>query len=89
MSRRDLRTLIGFAIILVGLLLGGGIIWWLLSKGDIIEILHDLKAMLPWWGWLALKVSLSVIAGVLLILLFIAAGVMVFGMGNRDGRRVG
>ncbi|MBI4822688.1 MAG: hypothetical protein HY805_00430 [Nitrospirae bacterium] len=83
---RDIKTLLGFTIILIGFLLGIGATWWLLSKGDIVQILHDLKAMLPGWGWLALKVSLSVVVGVLLILLFIVAGVMVFGMEDKEGK---
>lgn len=81
--RRTARTISGFLIILVGLLGGIWLGWWLSFRGDIVEIIHDAKMSLPGWAWLALKYGLSFICGVLFILFFLILGILMLGGGRR------
>ena len=80
--RRTVRTVAAFLIILVGLLGGIWLSWWLSFRGDIVEILHDAKMSLPAWVWLALKYGLSLAFGLLFIIISLVVGVLVLG-GNR------
>lgn len=75
---RDLRTIIGFLIILTGVIGGVWLGWWLSTEGNIIEILRRAKMLLPSWGWLALKVGLSSMLGGFFMLIFIILAVIVF-----------
>lgn len=75
---RDTRTIIGFLLILIGVIGCGWLSWWLCTEGDIIEIIHRAKIALPGWVWLALKVGLSAMFGGLFILLFIILAIIVF-----------
>lgn len=78
-----LRTVIGFLIIIGGIVGGIWLGWWLCFRGDIIEILHSIKMSFPSWVWLALRVSLSVVFGLFFVLLFLALGVWVLGGGGK------
>lgn len=75
---RDIRTIIGFLLIFLGVIGGIWLGWWLSTEGDIIEIIHRAKMALPGWAWLALKMSLSALLGGAFILLFIILAILVF-----------
>jgi hypothetical protein len=73
------RTVLGFLIIIGGI--GGGLWlgWWLCFRGDIIEIIHSIKMSFPGWMWLALRIGLSGVFGLLFVLVFLVLGMMVLG----------
>lgn len=81
--RYNLRTVLGFLIIIGGIVGGIWLGWWLCFRGDIIKILHEIKMGFPGWVWLALKISLSVFFGLLSVLFFLVLGVVVLGGGGR------
>jgi hypothetical protein len=81
--RYNLRTVLGFLIIIGGIVGGIWLGWWLCFRGDIINILHEIKMGFPGWVWLALKIGLSVFFGLLFVLLFLGLGVVVLGGGGR------
>jgi hypothetical protein len=74
-----MRTIIGFLIMLSGLVSGGWLIWWFSARGDIIEILHQMKMGLPGWAWLLLKYGLSFAFGIAFISFFLILGMLVIG----------
>lgn len=78
MTNRDIRTIAGFLIMLIGLMGGLWFGWWLSTEGDIIDIIHRLKLGLPDWAWLVLKVSLSAMFGVFFLLIFVFLAALVF-----------
>ena len=78
MSNRDIRTVVGFLIILLGLASSLWLGWWLGTEGDIIDIIHRVKLGLPGWAWSLLKVSLSAMFGLVYLLFFIALAALVF-----------
>ncbi len=84
---RNVRTAAGFLIIVAGLLGGGWLGWWLASRGNIVEIIHEAKMSLPGWAWLALKYGLSLAGGVLFMVFFLILGMMVLGGGERNSGR--
>ncbi len=64
--RYQLRTIIGFLVIIAGIAGSIGMGWWLGTRGDIIEIIHQVKTRLPDWAWTVMKIGLSaLVAGVL------------------------
>lgn len=79
-----LRTAAGFLIVIMGMAGGVWFGWWLYFRGDIIEILHDIKVSMPNWGWLVLKFTLSGALGLLFIFIVIVLGAIVLGGGRRD-----
>jgi len=82
MSRR-LSTFLGFFFVLLALVGGPGFGLWLILEGDIIQFLKELKAKLPGWGWLALKIGLSAMVGVMLTVFFFALAFLSFYAGRR------
>jgi hypothetical protein len=80
---RDIRTLLGFGIILGGFVLTGWAVWYLATVGDIIQIIHELKMGLPGWAWKLLRFSLTAVAGLTLLAFFVILGVLAFGMDKR------
>lgn len=81
---RDLRTVAGFAIILAGIVLSGWAIWWFLSEGDIVRIIHDIKVGLPGWAWTALRVVLSVAAGGVIVFTLLMLAMCIFRGSDHD-----
>lgn len=77
------RTAIGYLIIIVGIFGCIWLMWWLISRGDIVEIIHDMKMSLPGWAWAVMKYSLSIVFGVVVMGFVILLGVVVLGTGGR------
>ncbi len=77
------RTVIGFLIVMSGLVSSLWLGWWLGTEGDIVEIIHRAKMGLPDWGWTALKIGLSAVSAGLLIALLLALAIAVFATGGR------
>jgi hypothetical protein len=80
----DIRTIVGFTLILGGIIGGIGFGWWLIFVGDIIQILHSIKMSLPGWVWLLLKIGLSGILALLFIALFVLLAFAVLSGGQKD-----
>jgi hypothetical protein len=80
---RDLRTLLGFGIILGGFIFTGWAVWYLATVGDIIQIIHEIKMGLPGWAWKLLRFGLTAVVGLCALGFFIALGILVFGMEKR------
>lgn len=81
---RTVRTFMGFLVVAAGLAGGVWLGWWLSTRGDVVEIIHDAKMSLPGWAWLALKYGLSLAVGVVFILCFLVLGVLILGAGGRE-----
>lgn len=79
----NLRTIIGFLLIILGVIGGLRFAWWLSFEGDIIETLHAIKMGLPGWAWIVLKFALSGAFGVLFIALFVIVAIIVFSGGGQ------
>jgi hypothetical protein len=77
------RTVLGFLIIIGGIAGGVWLGWWLCFRGDIIEILHGIKMGFPGWVWLALRLGLSGMFGLLFVLAVVAVGMAVLRGGGR------
>jgi hypothetical protein len=73
-----IMTIIGFLFVVAGI--GGSLKlgWWLGTKGDVIELLHNFKISLPGWAWLVMKVVLSAVSAVFVIALFLTLAIAVF-----------
>jgi hypothetical protein len=79
-----IRTVIGYLIIITGIIGSLCLMWWLSAYGDIVEIIHDIKMSLPGWVWAALKYGLSIAFGLALMTIFITIGVIVLATGGRE-----
>lgn len=79
----NFSTVIGFLLIMAGIVSGLRLGWWLSSEGDIVEIIHRAKMSLPGWAWLVMKVGLSTGSSILLIALVLAAAIAVFAGGGK------
>jgi len=78
LTKRDIKTISGFLFILIGIIGGIWVGWWLATEGDIIEIIHRAKLALPGWAWLALKVGLSATIGIILLIFCIFIAALIF-----------
>jgi hypothetical protein len=85
------RTVVGYLIIIVGIIGCMWLMWWLISRGDIVEIIHNIKMSLPGWAWAVMKYGLSIAFGLVVMGFFIMLGVIVLGTGGRartgEGKR--
>jgi len=79
----NVRTIIGFFLIIAGAAGGLRLGWWLSTEGDIIEIIHRAKMGLPGSAWLAMKIGLSAVSAVVFIALILTAAIAVFAAGGR------
>ena len=77
------RTVIGFLIVITGVAGGLRLEWWLSTKGDIVEIIHEFKMGLPDWAWTVMKIGLSAVSGAIGIALFLILAIAVFSGGRR------
>ncbi|MEJ2184126.1 MAG: hypothetical protein P8Y66_11490 [Nitrospirota bacterium] len=78
----DVRTVLGFLIILAGVLGGLYLGWWFFAQGDVVQIIHDVKMRFPSWAWLAFRVGFSLLFWLIFIGVFVALGLVVL-----SGRR--
>lgn len=78
MTKRDIKTISGFLFILIGIIGGIWLGWWLATEGDIIEIIHKAKLALPGWAWLVLKITLSVSMGIILLTFCVFIAALIF-----------
>jgi dolichol-phosphate mannosyltransferase len=78
------RTVIGFLTVITGVAGGLRLGWWLTTKGDIIEIIHEFKMGLPDWAWIVMKIGLSAVSGSIGIALFLILTIAVFSGGGRE-----
>jgi hypothetical protein len=85
----NLRTAIGFLLILAGVTGSLYLAWWLIFRGDIIDTIHTLKMSLPGWAWVVLKFGLSGLFALLFLSLFVILAVMVFAGGRQKGHKKG
>jgi len=81
-SSYQVRTAIGFLLIMAGLAGGICLGWWLSTEGDIVEIIHRAKMGLPDWAWTVMKVGLSAGSAILFIALLLALAIAVFAGGR-------
>ncbi len=79
----NLRTAIGFLLILAGAVGGLCFTRWLSYEGNVIETLHMIKTSLPGWAWALLKFSLAGVFGLLFLSVFVILAVLVFSGGRR------
>ncbi len=77
------RTVIGYLIIIGGIIGCIWLMWWLISNGDIVQIIHDIKMSLPGWAWSIMKYGLSIAFGLVVMGFFIILGVIVLATGGR------
>jgi hypothetical protein len=82
----NLRTVVGFLLIAVGVAGSLYLGWWLIFRGNIVETIHTVKMSLPPWVWLVLKLSLSVLCAILFLSFFLMLAVMVFAYGRKKRR---
>ena len=82
-----IRTVIGYLIIVIGIIGSMWLMWWLIARGDIVEIIHDIKMGLPGWVWATMKYGLSIVFGAAVMMFFVMLGVIVLGTGGREGKR--
>jgi len=78
-----IRTVIGFLSVIAGVVGALRLGWWLSTKGDIIELIHEFKMGLPGWAWLMMKIGLAGVSALLFIALFLTLAVAVFARGGR------
>jgi hypothetical protein len=83
------RTVIGYLIIIAGIIGSLWLMGWLSTRGDIVEIIHNIKMSLPGWVWAMIKYGLSIAFGLALMMFFVMLGVIVLGTGGRarEGHR--
>jgi dolichol-phosphate mannosyltransferase len=79
----NIRTAVGFVLIITGLSAGVWLGVWLATEGDIIEIIHQAKMGLPGWAWMVMKLGLSFISAVLFIAFLFSAAVGIFAAGGK------
>jgi hypothetical protein len=78
-----IRTVIGYLIIIIGIIGSLCLIWLLIARGDIVEIIHNIKMGLPGWAWAMMKYGLSIVFGAAVMMIFVVLGVIVLGTGGR------
>jgi len=78
-----IRTIIGYVLVLAGLLGGLRLGWWLSTEGDMVEIIHRAKMGLPGWAWTAMNILLSAASVVIFIALLLSLAIMIFASGRR------
>ena len=70
-------TVLGFLLIALSIIGGAWLGWWLITKGDIVEFIHQFKMALPDWAWTVMKISLSAASGLLFLAFFVALAIVV------------
>ncbi len=79
----NLRTVLGFLVIIAGIVLGLWLAWWLNFRGNVIEILHAVKMSLPGWTWDLMRYFFSIAFGAVIMLVCIAIAMLIL----RGGRK--
>jgi hypothetical protein len=74
---------LGYFVIILGVLGGPVLGWWLIFEGDIIAIIHEVKMGLPGWAWVALKYGLSIAVALMLMGGMVLAGMSMLWWGSR------
>jgi hypothetical protein len=74
---------LGYFVILLGVIGAPVVGLWLIIRGDIIEIIHNLKMGLPSWAWVALEYSLSFVFALALMGFMVLTGMLMLHWGSR------
>jgi len=77
------RTVLGFFLMVVSIIGGVWLGWWLITEGDIVEFIHQFKMALPDWAWTVMKISLSAASGLIFLAFLVALAIFVL----QDRRR--
>ncbi len=73
----DLRTVLGFLVLIAGIVLGLWLAWWLNFRGNVIEILHAVKMSLPGWTWTLMRYFFSLAFGAVFMSVFIGIAMLI------------
>jgi dolichol-phosphate mannosyltransferase len=79
----NVRTIMGFLLVISGTAAALRLGWWLSTEGDIVELIHRAKMGLPDWAWTALKIGLSAFSGFLFLAGVVVLAILIFAAGRK------
>jgi hypothetical protein len=72
-----LRTILGFLMIIVSIVLGIWLAWWLNSGGNVLGMLHAMRVSLPGWAWDMMRYFFSISIGAVFMSVSIAISMLI------------